>query len=111
MTITNTPTADLIAAAALLEAVARDSETAVDFEVPIRCGQAATRLHSVLGTPIPAPPLVGDDLAAIRTAVAAAITKLSSALAAPQTDAAHDSVLDALVQARRAAAAIDPGQR
>lgn len=112
MTITNAPTpaSDLAAAAALLDAVARDSEGAVDFEVPIRCGQAANRLYSVLDVAALTPPLVGDDRDAITTALAAAITNLSTALAAAETEAAHDAVLDALVQAQHAAAAIAPGQ-
>lgn len=109
MTTSNTtgptgPTAAIARAAVLLEAVARDSEQAADFEVPLRCGQAANRLHAVLGY-VPAQlPAIGDDATGIRTALDQAITLLSSL---PQ-DELSDPLLDALLDARAAAAAL-PG--
>jgi len=89
-------------AAALLEAVARDSETAADFEVPIRCGQAANRLHTLLGFTPNQVPFVGDDEDAITAAIGEAITLLSSLPAGALTD----TVLYALLDARAAARAM-----
>lgn len=88
-------------AAALLEAVARDSERAVDFEVPLRCGQAANRLHTVLGF-APTLPFIGDDATDIRTALGEAITLLSVL----PSDELSDPILDALLDARAAADAV-----
>lgn len=96
------PTASIARAAALLEAVARDSEQAVDFDVPLRCGQAAGRLHTVLGFSATQLPLVGDDAEDIRAALSEAITLLSEL---PE-DQITDPVLDALLDARAAAAAV-----
>ena len=93
-----TPTTALAQAAALLDAVARGSEHAVDYEVPLRCGQAANRLYGLLGHTLTDVPLVGDDAADIATAVAEAITLLSSL----PHDALTDPVLDALLDARTA---------
>ena len=104
-TETPIPSAGIARAAALLEAVARDSEAAVDFEVPIRCGQAANRLHTLLGATSSTVPLVGDDADAIRAALSEAITLLSSL---PPAELA-EPVLDALVQARAAALATQNG--
>lgn len=96
------PTASLALAAALLEAVARDSEQAVDFDVPLRSGQAAGRLHAVLGFSPTQLPFVGDDAEDIRAALNEAITLLS----ALPDDQITDPVLDALLDARAAAAAV-----
>lgn len=89
-------------AAALLEAIARDSENAVDFDVPLRCGQAAARLHTALGFTCSQLPLVGDDATDIGAALREAITLLSCL---PGTDIT-DPILDALLDARAAAAAL-----
>jgi hypothetical protein len=102
---THTASAAIARAAALLDGVARDSEAAVDFEVPIRCGQAANRLYTVLRATTPAVPLVGDDFAAIRAAVSQAITLLGSL----PPEELVEPVLDALVQARAAALATQNG--
>src|SRR5438445_7682671 len=83
-------------AAALLDAVARDSESAVDFEVPLRCGVAANRLHAHTGTVPTALPTIGDDATAIAAAVADAIDLLMGLPAENLSDA----VLDALSQVR-----------
>jgi hypothetical protein len=102
------PTASLALAAALLEAIARDSEQAVDFDVPLRCGQAAGRLNAELGFSPTQLPFVGDDAADIRAALSEAIMLLS---ALPE-DQITDPVLDALLDARAAAAAVpDVGVR
>jgi hypothetical protein len=93
-----TPTTTLAQAAALLDGVARGSEHAVDYEVPLRCGQAANRLYGLLGHTLTDVPLVSDDAEEIATAVAEAITLLS---ALPH-DALTDPVLDALLEARTA---------
>ena len=96
------PTASLARAAALLEAVARDSEQAVDFDVPLCCGIAAGRLHTVLGFSPAQLPLVGDDAGDIRAALTEAVTLLSTL----PLDQISDPVLDALLNARAAVAAI-----
>jgi hypothetical protein len=93
-----TPTTTLAQAAALLDAVARGSEHAVDYEVPLRCGQAANRLYGLLGHTLTDIPLVGDDAEEIAIAVSEAITLLS---ALPH-NALTDPVLDALLEARTA---------
>jgi hypothetical protein len=92
-------TPSLAHAAALLDAVARGSEQAVDFEVPLRCGQAANRLYALLGQTLTEVPLVGDDAKQIAAALTEAITLLSSLPQAAMTDPVHD----ALLQARAAA--------
>ncbi|WAX58517.1 hypothetical protein M6B22_07065 [Jatrophihabitans cynanchi] len=89
-------------AAALLDAVARDSEQAVDFDVPLRCGRAAGRLHAVLGFTPAQLPFVGDDVADIGTAIAEATAVLSSL----PDDELTDPVLDAILDARAAADAL-----
>ena len=99
MISTGQHTAPLAQAAALLDAVARDSEQAVDYEVPLRCGQAANRLYALLGQTLTDLPSVGDDAATIADALAAAILLLSSL----PHDALIDPVLDALHEARAAA--------
>jgi len=96
------PTASIALAAALLGAIARDSEQAVDFGVPLRCGQAAGRLHTVLGFSATQLPFVGDDAEEIRAALSEAITLLSELPEHQITD----PVLDALLEARAAAAAV-----
>jgi hypothetical protein len=93
-----TPITTLAQAAALLDAVARGSEQAVDYEVPLRCGQAANRLYPLVGHTPSDVPLVADDAEEIATAVAEAITLLSSL----PHDAFPDPVLDALLEARTA---------
>lgn len=100
-----TPTSGSIvsiaSAAALLEAVARDSEQAVDFEVPLRCGQAANTLHAVIGSTPNRLPTVRDVAEDIRVAIDEAVSLLSALPA----DELTDPVLDALLHARAAAAA------
>jgi len=96
------PAATIAQAAALLEAVARDSEQAVDFDVPMRCGQAANRLHTVLGFVPSQLPFVGDNASDIRAALGEAITLLSSL---PQ-DELTDPILGALLDARAAVHAV-----
>jgi hypothetical protein len=93
-------TATLAQAAALLEAVARDSEAAVDFDVPLRCGRAANRLHAALGSTCSQLPFVGDDAAEIAAAIGEATALLSSL----PSDEITDPILDALLDARAAAA-------
>jgi hypothetical protein len=93
-----TPATALAQAAALLDAVARGSEHAVDYEVPLRCGQAANRLYGLLGHTLTDVPLVGDDADEIATAVDETITLLSWL----PHDALTDPVLDALHEARTA---------
>jgi hypothetical protein len=93
-----TPTTTLAQAAALLDAVARGSEHAVDYEVPLRCGQAANGLYPLLGHTLTDVPLVADDADEIAAAVTEAITLLSSL----PHDALPDPVLDALLEARTA---------
>jgi hypothetical protein len=95
-------TDDLLNAAALLEAVARDSERAVDPEVPIRCGISANRICALLGLVPYALPDVGDDAVAITRAVDDSIRLLTTHLAAD----VPDQLLDALQQAQHAAAAL-----
>ncbi len=90
----------LAQAAGLLEAVARDSETAVDFDVPLRCGRAANRLHTALGATCAQLPFVGDNAADI----AAAITEATALLSSLPSDEITDPILDALLDARAAAA-------
>ena len=103
MTANDQSTANRIAqAAALLEAVARDTERAVDFDVPLRCGQAATLLHGTIGFTPTQIPFVGDVAEDIRGAIDQAVALLS---ALPDEDLS-DPVLDALLQARAAAAAV-----
>jgi hypothetical protein len=99
VTNTESHTASLAQAAALLDAVARGSEQAVDDEVPLRCGQAANRLYALLGHTLTDVPLVADDAEAITGALAEAITLLSALPHAAMTD----PVLDALLEARAAA--------
>ena len=99
MTSTESHTASLAHAAALLDAVARGSEQAVDYEVPLRCGQAANRLYALLGQTLTDIPLVDDDAEAVAGALAGAITLL----AALPEDELTAPVLDALLQARAAA--------
>ena len=89
-------------AAALLEAVARDSEGAVDFDVPLRCGQAANLLHGASQLRPAQIPFIGDVAEDIRAAIDKAVALLS---ALPDEDLS-DPVLDALLQARAAAAAL-----
>jgi hypothetical protein len=91
--------------AGLLEAVARDCEQAVDFVVPLRCGQAANRLHALLGYTPTQLPLVGDDLTSIASGLSEAITLLSSL---PQ-DGLSDPILDALLAVRAAAQTVQHG--
>jgi hypothetical protein len=98
VTNTESPTLSLAQAAALLDAVARGSEQAVDFEVPLRCGQAANRLYALLGHTLTDVPLVGDDAKQIAGALTEAITLLSSL----PHDALTHPVLDALLEARAA---------
>ena len=98
MTGTESHTLSLAQAAALLDAVARGSEQAVDDEVPLRCGQAANRLYALLGHTLTALPLVGDDAKQIAGALTEAITLLS---ALPH-HAMIDPVLDALLEAHAA---------
>jgi hypothetical protein len=98
MTSTDSHTRSLAQAAALLDAVARGSEQAVDFEVPLRCGQAANRLYGLLGHKLTEVPLVADDAETINGALSEAITLLSTLPA----DALTDPVLDALLEARTA---------
>ena len=93
-------TATVAQAAALLEAVARDSEAAVDFDVPLRCGRAANRLHIVLGSTCSQLPFVGDNAADIAAAIGEATTLLSSL----PSEEITDPILDALLDARAAAA-------
>ena len=100
--ITWTP---LTRAAALLDAVARDSEAAPDFDVPLCCGIAAGRLHGLLGAEPMVVLTVGDDAAAIGDAITEAITLLSGL----PTDQLSDPVLDALHEARAAADALARG--
>lgn len=102
------PAASLALAAALLEAIARDSEQAVDVDVPLRCGRAAGRLNAVLGFSPTQVPFVGDDAADIRAALSETITLLSGL---PE-DQITDPVLDALIDTRAAATAVlDVGVR
>jgi hypothetical protein len=96
------PTNPIAHAAALLEAVARDSGQSVDFDVPLHCGQAAGRLHTVLGYAPTQLPLVGDVAEDVRAAVEEAVTLLAGVPAGDLTE----PVLDALLQARAAAAAV-----
>jgi hypothetical protein len=96
------PTTSIALAAALLEAIARDSEQAVDFDVPLRCGQAASRLHTVLGFSPTQLPFVGDDATDIRTALGEALTLLSGLA----EDQITDPILDALLDVRAAEAAV-----
>ena len=91
-------------AAALLEAIARDSENAVDFDVPLRCGQAANRLHATVGVTASQLPFVGDNAADIGAALGEAITLLSTL----PSDEITDPILDALLDARAAAAVAAP---
>jgi hypothetical protein len=96
------PAAQIAQAAGLLEAIARDSENTVDFDVPLRCGQAANRLHAALGRSATQLPAVGDDA----TEIAAALGKAITLLATLPGDQLTDPVLDALLDARAAAAAL-----
>ena len=101
MTSTESTIRSLAQAAALLDAVARGSEQAVDFEVPLRCGQAANQLYGLLGHTLTEVPLVADDAETINGALSEAITLLSTLPA----DALTDPVLHATLQARAAAEA------
>ena len=84
-------------AGALLEAIARDSDTALDFEVPLRCGRAADLLpHTGFAVP-----RLADDHCELTTALAQALALLESLPAVAVTDA----VLDAVTQTRAATAA------
>jgi hypothetical protein len=96
------PARKIAHAAALLDAVARDSEHAVDFDVPLRCGRAAGRLHAELGFTPTQLPFVGDDAADIASAIAEATTVLASLA----DDELTDPILDAILDARAAADAL-----
>ncbi len=103
-------TAILAQAAALLEAVARDSEAAVDFDVPLRCGRAADRLHTALGsTCSQLLPFVGDNAADIAAAISEATTLLSSLPSDEITDLILDALLDARAAATEVADTVAPG--
>ena len=93
-------TANVSQAAALLEAVARDSEAAVDFDVLLRCGRAANRLHIAMGSTCSQLPFVGDNAADIAAAIGEATTLLSSL----PSEEITDPILDALLDVRAAAA-------
>jgi hypothetical protein len=92
----------IVRAAELLEAVARDCEQAVDFEVPLRAGRAAACLQSVLPGRRLAPPSLRDDADAVRAALGEAVTLL----AALPPEQLIDPVLDALAQAQAGARAL-----
>ena len=97
MTIPATAEAAIGQAGALLEAIARDSDTALDFEVPLRCGRAADLLpHTGFAVP-----RLADDHGELTTALAQALALLESLPAVAVTDA----VLDAVTQTRAATAA------
>ena len=84
-------------AGALLEAIARDSDTALDFEVPLRCGRAADLLpHCGFAVP-----RLADEYGELAAALAQALALLESLPAVAVTDA----VLDAVTQTRAATAA------
>lgn len=93
-----TPSAIIAHAAALLDGVARDSESGADYEVPIRCGQAATALHALIGTAPTVIPLIDDDA----TSITAALQSVIAALESLPTRAASKPVLEALTHARAA---------
>lgn len=99
----------LAQAAALLEAVARDSEAAVDFDVPLRCGLAANRLHTALGSTRSQLPFIGDNAADIAAAIAIATTLLSSLPDEEITDPILDALLDARAAAAQLAATVASG--
>ena len=84
-------------AGALLEAIARDSDTALDFEVPLRCGRAADLLPHT-GFAVPRLP---DEYGELTAALAQALALLESLPAVVVTDA----LLDAVAEARAATAA------
>lgn len=87
----------LARAGALLEAVARDCEDALDAEVPLRCGRAADLLEMATTRPAPIP-LLPDRAVPLRTAVERAHMLLVSL----PIDALSDAVLDAIVETRAA---------
>jgi hypothetical protein len=74
----DTPNTALAHAAALLDAIARDSEHAVDFDIPLSCGLAASRLHAAIGYVPTDIPDVGDDITRIRAALSDALQLLRS---------------------------------
>jgi hypothetical protein len=85
------PDTALARAAALLDAIARDSEQAVDVDIPLSCGHAAGRLHAALGyVPTDLPP-VGDDTAHIRAALDQALTLLATLPPHRATGPVHDA--------------------
>jgi hypothetical protein len=84
-------------AGALLEAIARDSDTALDFEVPLRCGRAADLLpHSGFAVP-----RLADEYGQLAAALGQALALLESLSAVAVTGA----VLDAVTETRAATAA------
>lgn len=95
-----TPSAIIARAAALFDGVARDSESAADYEVPIRCGQAANALHALLGAAPTRVPLIDDDATSITAALQSAITALESLPPQPTSK----PVLEALTHDRAALA-------
>ena len=97
MTIPTAAQATIGRAGALLEAIARDSDTALDLEVPLRCGRAADLLpHAGF-----AAPRLADQYGELTTALAHALALLESLPA----EAVTDAVLDAVTQTRAATAA------
>ena len=100
-----TPSGIIGHAAALFDGVARDSESGADYEVPIRCGQAANALHALLGAAPTRIPLIDDDATSIAAALQSAITDLESL--PPQ--AALKPVVEALAHARAAMASLADG--
>ena len=78
ISLPDTPNTALANAAALLDAIARDSEDAADFDVPLSCGLAASRLHAALGYVPTHLPDIGDDITRIRAALSDALRLLSS---------------------------------
>jgi len=89
-------------AAALLEAVARDCETAADFEVPFRAGLAANQLHALMvGGPAELP-FVGDHAADVHAAITDALRLLATL---PDEDLS-EQILDAIADADAALAAM-----
>lgn len=89
-------------AAALLEGVARDSEHAVDHQVPLRCGVAANQLRAHGGTALTEPVSIPDDATLIANTIGQALALLTSL---PELELS-DPVLNAVIEARAAARAI-----
>lgn len=100
----HTPSATIAHAAALHDGVARDSESGADYEVPIRCGQAATALHALVGSAPVAIPLIDDDA----TSIAAALHSAIAALESLPSQATSKPVLEALTHARAAMTLLSP---